>query len=61
MTAEELYEKQFGNVDSLPKKHVLGLLKGFAKALKLEREQSFDKGYTKGWVEGFNSGKVNDD
>ena len=39
MTAEELYEKEFGNADSIPKESVLRLLRHFAKALKLEREQ----------------------
>ena len=40
MTAEELYKKEFGNADSIPKESVLRLLKNFAKALKLEREQA---------------------
>ena len=40
MTAEELYRKEFGNVDSIPKESVIRLLKHFAKALKIEREQA---------------------
>jgi len=40
MTAEELYRKEFGNADSIPKKSVIRLLKHFAKALKIEREQA---------------------
>lgn len=40
MTAEELYQKEFGNADSIPKESVIRLLKHFAKALKIEREQA---------------------
>lgn len=40
MTAEELYRKEFGNADSIPKESVIRLLKHFAKALKIEREQA---------------------
>lgn len=40
MTAEELYRKEFGNADSIPKESVIRLLKHFAKALKIERKQA---------------------
>lgn len=40
MTAEELYQKEFGNADSIPKESVIRLLRHFAKAIKLEREQA---------------------
>lgn len=40
MTAEELYEKEFGDADNIPKESVLRLLRHFAKALELEREQA---------------------
>lgn len=40
MKAEELYEKEFGNADSIPKESVLRLLNNFARALKLEREKA---------------------
>ncbi len=42
MKPEELYQKEFGNSDSIPKESVLRLLRNFAKALKLEREKSLD-------------------
>jgi hypothetical protein len=38
MTAEELYQKEFGNADSIPKESVIRLLKNFARALTLERQ-----------------------
>lgn len=40
MTAEELYEKEFGDADNIPKESVLRLLRNFAKALELERKQA---------------------
>ena len=40
MTAEELYEKEFGNADSIAKESVIRLLRIFAKALELQRKQS---------------------
>jgi len=40
MTAEELYQKEFGDADSVPKESVIRLLQHFAKVLKMEREQS---------------------
>lgn len=40
MTAEELYEKEFGDADNISKESVLRLLRHFAKALELEREQA---------------------
>ncbi|HAH37775.1 MAG TPA: hypothetical protein DCL81_15075 [Algoriphagus sp.] len=40
MTAEELYQKEFGNADSVPKESVIRLLKHFAKVIKIEREQA---------------------
>lgn len=39
MKAEELYQKEFGNADSIPKESVIRLLKHFAVALKTEREK----------------------
>lgn len=38
MTAEELYQKEFGNADNIPKESVIRLLRTFVKALKSERE-----------------------
>lgn len=40
MTAEELYQKEFGNADNIPRESVIRLIKHFAKALKIEREQA---------------------
>jgi hypothetical protein len=40
MTAKELYQKEFGDADSVPKESVIRLLQHFAKVLKIEREQS---------------------
>ena len=40
MTAEELYQKEFGSADSIPKESVIRLLKHLSKALKIEREQA---------------------
>ena len=37
MTAEELYEKEFGNADSIPKESVIRLLRHFGKVLDMER------------------------
>jgi hypothetical protein len=39
MKAEELYEKEFGDAESVSKESVIRLLKHFAKVLKIEREQ----------------------
>jgi hypothetical protein len=33
MTAEELYEKEFGDAESIPKESVIRLMKHFGKAL----------------------------
>lgn len=40
MTAEELYKKEFGNADSIPKESVIRLLKHFAKVLEIERNKA---------------------
>ena len=40
MKAEELYEKEFGNADSIPKESVIRLLKNFARVLQLERDKA---------------------
>lgn len=37
MKAEELYVKEFGNVDSIPKESVIRLLRHFSKVLEMER------------------------
>ena len=34
---------------------------GRSEQLITKEQNAFDEGYTKGWTEGFNSGKVNDD
>ena len=48
MTAEELYQKEFGNADSVPKESVIRLLKHFAKVIKIEREQALRIHYVVG-------------
>jgi len=40
MTAEELYEKEFGNADSIPKESVIRLLRHFGKVLDVERNSA---------------------
>ena len=37
MKAEELYQKEFGNAESVPKESVIRLLKHFGKVLQMER------------------------
>jgi len=39
MTPEELYKKEFGDADSVPKESVIRLLQHFAKVLQIERQQ----------------------
>lgn len=39
MTLEELYKKEFGDADSVPKESVIRLLQHFAAVLKKEREE----------------------
>ena len=39
MTPEELYRKEFGDADSVPKESVIRLLQHFASVLKIERQQ----------------------
>lgn len=39
MKAEDLYRKEFGEADSVPKESVIRLLRHFAKVLEMEREQ----------------------
>jgi hypothetical protein len=34
---------------------------GRSKQLIANEQDAFDRGYTKGWIEGFNSGKVDGD
>ena len=34
---------------------------GRSEQLIANEKDAFDRGYTKGWTEGYNSGKVNDD
>lgn len=38
MTSEELYKKEFGNAESIPKESVIRLLKHFARVLEGERK-----------------------
>lgn len=40
MTPEELYEKEFGNADNVPKEQVIRLLKNFARVLHIERSNA---------------------
>ena len=43
MTSKELYEKEFGNADSISEESVIRLLNNFAKALELDRDSSKDE------------------
>ena len=38
MTAEELYKKEYGNLETIPKESVIRLLKHFAIAIKQEKK-----------------------
>ncbi len=43
MTAEELYKKEFGDLEYIPKESVIRLLRNFAAVLKIERQNPTHK------------------
>lgn len=44
MKPEELYKKEFGDAESIPKESVIRLLNHFSKALKMERQSVKNNG-----------------
>ena len=49
MTAEELYQKEFGNKESISKESVIRLLKNFAVVLRIEREKALKQSTVNEW------------